>query len=271
MRCARRKERKAKAVGPAHPPTPARPNPSLKGTRGYALVCFLGVRPPAPLSFGVGRVEVSLWQIVQLIELFPLIFIYVKINRPIIQYWQLLFPRYSSKTAIYVTDFNLYSIWNKPNLELADLADRLGKLQVASEDEIAAQGLMLGAIYSLSQAAKLEYSDSRNTAGKGLLATEFVRTAAALAINQMPDTTWLAGFYFSSALMRIAALNERLDKMAGTKVDSAADIRRTVNKLKHHPDAHVRGDWTVTFAGTLQSLSNLCQQLEVIVGTKHDG
>ena len=32
-----------------------RPNPALKGTRGYALACFPLVCAPAPLSFGVGR------------------------------------------------------------------------------------------------------------------------------------------------------------------------------------------------------------------------
>jgi hypothetical protein len=41
------KERKAKINS-------QEPNPALKGTRGYALACFLGVRPPAPLSSGVG-------------------------------------------------------------------------------------------------------------------------------------------------------------------------------------------------------------------------
>jgi len=33
------------------------PNPAFEGTRGYALACFLGVRPPAPLNLGVGHVE----------------------------------------------------------------------------------------------------------------------------------------------------------------------------------------------------------------------
>lgn len=152
--------------------------------------------------------------------------------------------------------------------ELAELAARLGRLQVNSDDEIAAQGFMLGAVYSLGQAAKLQYSDWRNVAGKSVLAPEFVRTGAALASNQSPEGTWLAGFYFSSALMRIAALNERLDRMAGHWVDGAAEVRRTVNKLKHHTDAHVRGNWTVTFAETLQSLSDLCQKLEALVVTR---
>ncbi len=29
------------------------PNPAFEGTRGYALACFLGVRPPAHLNSGV--------------------------------------------------------------------------------------------------------------------------------------------------------------------------------------------------------------------------
>ena len=129
---------------------------------------------------------------------------------------------------------------------------------------------MLGVVYSLVQAAKMQYSDSRNTAGKSLLAAEFVRAAAALANSQSPETTWLAGFYFSSALMRIAALNERLDKMAGKPADRAAEVRQTVNKLKHHTDAHVSGNWTLTFAETLRSLRDLCQVLETLV-TESDG
>jgi hypothetical protein len=151
---------------------------------------------------------------------------------------------------------------------LAELASRLGKLHVISENEIAAQGFMLVAVYSLAQAAKLQYSDSRNTAGKSLLAAEFVRSAVALANNQCPQETWLAGFYFSSALMRIAALNERLDAMTGHRADLAAEIRRTVNKLKHQADAHVRGDWAISFDKAVQSLSDLCQVLEDITTRK---
>jgi len=39
---------------PRLPLSERQPNPALKGTRGYALACFPWLRPPAPLSSGVG-------------------------------------------------------------------------------------------------------------------------------------------------------------------------------------------------------------------------
>ena len=38
---------------PRHSTLSRQPNPAFEGTRGYALACFLGVRPPAPLNSGV--------------------------------------------------------------------------------------------------------------------------------------------------------------------------------------------------------------------------
>ena len=160
---------------------------------------------------------------------------------------------------------------NAAILELAALASRLGKLRVVSEENIATQGFMLGAIYALRQASTLGYVDSRNLAGRDVLAPEFVRVATALSTDQSPESTWLAGFYFISALMRIAALNEKLDKMAGKKINSAVNVRRIVNQLKHETDAHVRGDWEITYIEALQSLRGLCQQFEVLTGVQHDG
>jgi len=37
-----------------HPSTSHQPNRSLKGTRGYALACFVWFHPPAPLSLALG-------------------------------------------------------------------------------------------------------------------------------------------------------------------------------------------------------------------------
>ena len=128
--------------------------------------------------------------------------------------------------------------------QLASIAARLARLNAVTDDEIAAQGFMLGATYGLDRAAALGYSDSRNTAKKATLAPEFVRNAVALAKSEPLEPVWLAGFYFSSALMRISALNERIDAMTKARelrghrfAESFGDTRdqhdSTVCRLRH--------------------------------------
>ena len=57
----------------------------------------------------------------------------------------------------------------------------------------------------------------------------------------------LAGFYLDSALMRLAALNERIDTYLGKKHDTAQQIRRLVNEIKHEVDAGIGQGWTIKF------------------------
>jgi hypothetical protein len=61
------------------------------------------------------------------------------------------------------------------------------------------------------------------------------------------DASWLAGFYLDSALMRLAALNERIDTYLGKKHDTAQQIRRLVNEIKHEVDAGIGQGWTIKF------------------------
>ena len=127
----------------------------------------------------------------------------------------------------------------------------------------------------LDRAAALGYSDSRNMAKKATLAPEFVRNAVAVAKSESLEPVWLAGFYFSSALMRISALNERIDTMAkaragSAKRDIAKKVRKTVNMLKHETDAHVVGNWKLVFVEVVDTLENLTVKLESLLGTKTD-
>lgn len=92
--------------------------------------------------------------------------------------------------------------------ELLDMAHRISDLEVTSEDEIAAKGLMVGTVYALLRAATLKYDDARNNVGKDKLATEFSRAANDLSNKLTPQPGWLAGFYFSSALVCVSRISQ---------------------------------------------------------------
>jgi hypothetical protein len=68
--------------------------------------------------------------------------------------------------------------------------------------------------------------------------------------------------------MRLAALNERIDKMSGEKQDHAAKIRQVVNKLKHDIDAHVRGDWSINFSDAITAATVFCCELETLFASR---
>jgi hypothetical protein len=152
--------------------------------------------------------------------------------------------------------------------ELTRMGRQLSQLPFAEHDEIAAAGFVVGAIYALHRATMLEYSDDRNKSLPPALQAEFGRAAQALGKDESPEQIWLAGFYFSSGLMRVAALNERLDKMANRKRDIALQVRRVVNKLKHEPDAHVRGDWTILFGEVVELTGKLLNEFEAIINSR---
>jgi len=76
------------------------------------------------------------------------------------------------------------------------------------------------------------------------------------------DASWLAGFYLDSALMRLAALNERIDTYLGKKHDTAQQIRRLVNEIKHEVDAGIGQGWTIKFENVVKATEDLCVLLE---------
>jgi hypothetical protein len=155
---------------------------------------------------------------------------------------------------------------DKAVAELMRRAEQLSGLQPSKQDEIAAIGFMVGAVYALLNAARLGYDDARNTHGASALKEEFARTASALARNTSPENAWLAGFYFSSALMRIAALHERIVIMrTGKRKRKTIEVGRIVNKLKHETDAHVRGDWQIKFANVVDVSGKLIDELRAII------
>ena len=116
---------------------------------------------------------------------------------------------------------------------------------------------MAGALHGLLRASELGYTDARSRPAPAGMASEFGDTLAALANGAEPPQMWLAGFFFNSAIMRLAALNERLPESR----DVAAAIRRSVNLLKHRADAHISGQRPITFAQAAKGAEDLCSVL----------
>ena len=131
----------------------------------------------------------------------------------------------------------------------------------ANSDEVALYSSMLGALYALREARYLGYSDDLAKAQAPQAALRAASVAQSLVAGTKPDDAWLSGFYFNSALMRLSALNERLDTYAGFRRDSAAKVRKAVNALKHDVDAHLWSGWDMTFAEALTAAGALCEHL----------
>jgi hypothetical protein len=111
--------------------------------------------------------------------------------------------------------------------------------------------------------------------GTGQAKLEFARVAERISKGKPPEGVWLAGFYFSSGLMRVAALEDRLPKMAPGARDFGEDMRcvikeltLAVDQLKHQPDAHVRGNWKLKFSEVVQLTGKLINHLEEIIKSR---
>ena len=141
------------------------------------------------------------------------------------------------------------------------LATRVAKLVPRSSDEVALVGFMAGALYALERSAQCGFDDARMRLTLSLERTELEQTLAALESGRPLGDPWLAGFYLDSAILRLSALNERIDKHLGISHDIAKQVRQVVNKIKHEVDAGIGKGWAVTFADILRSTEDLCDLL----------
>jgi hypothetical protein len=123
-------------------------------------------------------------------------------------------------------------------------------------------GFTAGALHALDRAAQLNFDDSRTRPVDSAFAREFRITLNAIARGRGRPNAWLAGFYLHSAMLRIAAVNERLNNLLGAREDRTHLIRRAVNSLKHHVDAHISGRRTVPYAEVLRGARVVCERLE---------
>lgn len=142
------------------------------------------------------------------------------------------------------------------------LATRLVKLTPGNSKQIALLGFMVGVLYSLDRAVAFGFTDERMKLDPAVERAEQQCVLEGLEKGAPLDMSWLAGFYLDSAIMRLSALNERIDKYLGTNRDVAQKIRRVVNKIKHNVDAGVQSGWAIGLRDVLKATEELCTQLE---------
>jgi hypothetical protein len=134
------------------------------------------------------------------------------------------------------------------------LASRLSLLRPSSNSDIAGIGLMTGALHGLVFASELGYADEASQPDPSRVAAEFRDALTELRDATHPSPVRLAGLFFHSAIVQLGALDERV---AGS-IELAADMRRTVDSLKHRTNAHIGGDHPVTFAEAVTAAKDLC-------------
>jgi hypothetical protein len=147
------------------------------------------------------------------------------------------------------------------------IADRVSKIEPKRNAEIAILNLMTGAVFATYQAAKLDYDDDRANPNPDVSKREFKRSAIGVSRGRSPHRAWRAGFYLNSALLRIAPINERINKHTGA-VRDIPKIRQLVNKIKHDPDAQIGRVWHIKLIDAVDALDLLCKRLEDLLPPK---
>ena len=144
---------------------------------------------------------------------------------------------------------------------ISKLAGRLVDIRPVTAAQVSLLGFMVGALHALDRAAQLNYDDARGKPDRDRSASEFRLAVRAVARGGARSNQWLAGFYLDSALMRLAALNTRLNKLLGTNDDRVRDVRQIANSLKHDVDAHVGRPWTLRFGDAIVAAKILIDRL----------
>ena len=143
------------------------------------------------------------------------------------------------------------------------LAERLLDLHPKTAAQVSLLGFMAGALHALDRAAQLNYDDGRSQPDPKAFTTEFRSAIRAIARRRARPNAWLAGFYLDSALMRLSALNARLNELLGTEDDRIPVVRRIVNNLKHDPDAHIGRGWNLKFGDAIGAAKIVSDRLLV--------
>lgn len=121
---------------------------------------------------------------------------------------------------------------------------------------------MIGVLYALQRTVELNFDDARMKLDSPIERAEIDRTLGALENGHLPNAQWLAGFYMVSAIMRLSALNERIDKYLQVNQDTVTKIRKVVNEIKHDVDAGITSGWSIKFSDVLKTSEDLCGLLE---------
>src|ERR1700694_5288885 len=117
------------------------------------------------------------------------------------------------------------------------LARRIAAIEARDQGGIALLGLMTGVLYSLERAIELGFDDARiKKRGVNDEKTEIRQTLESIEHGRALADPWLAGFYFDSAIMRLATFHERIAKYAGVKGVLAHEVYCTNSAIKHQID-----------------------------------
>ena len=165
---------------------------------------------------------------------------------------------------------------------LHDFANRLSDLLRNLRDEDAITDTLdyvLGALYGLDRAHELGFRDRTMPHGDNYR-PHLANYAIGISRNETLNTFWMAGFYFNSAIQRIAAAFDRIPRMLGVKVvkrESTQDrmkkiaapasfanwlnVHKEVNRLKH-PSEGLAAGRKVTMDRALAAFEELISLLE---------
>ena len=149
--------------------------------------------------------------------------------------------------------------------EIRALASRVAGLDPRTRSHVSLVGFMAGALHALDRAAQLNYSDTRAKPKLAEFAIEFRTTLKSIDRNRKRPTGWLAGFYLHSAILRLDAVDVRLNKLPKAGKYRPTSIHGAVKSLKHDEDAHLSGTKNVSFSQTLRDAKTICERLESAV------
>ena len=146
---------------------------------------------------------------------------------------------------------------NKQLEKVSIIAKRLAALNPRNDSELALFSHLVGATHSIRKAVDLStdgYSDEHLLPN---FADRVLSTAKGMTSpNSSLDPAWEAGYYFNSAIARIAAVNDRLGKYIGDRTNFTPEVHREVNRIKHDVEGILHGR-KVNFEDALTSLDDL--------------
>jgi hypothetical protein len=113
----------------------------------------------------------------------------------------------------------------------------------AGKDAEALFGALGGSLYALRRAFDLGYEDRTGKRLPGTYREELYALFQQIAEGEPPrDGQWLAGFYFHSALRRLAALYHRpstLRRIERQDLSALREVSHIVNNMKHKPTGNL--------------------------------
>lgn len=147
-------------------------------------------------------------------------------------------------------------------IKIKALAARVAALAPRDNAAVSLVGFMAGALHAMDRAAQLSYDDSRMRPNRAQFATEFRTTLKSISRGRGRPPAWLAGFYLHSAMLRLDAVDVRLNELPAAGSFSPTATHPAVNSLKHDTDAHLSGTRNVSFNAVLRDAGSICARLE---------